>query len=84
MFHMNNGKYNYSRYRPMQYILVKGDIIEVNTFAIQLFHRVQCIWLKGQIKATAFMTICTASEAIIRVLLLYRLRLLTSKLQYIE
>ena len=44
----------HSRYTPMQYILVKGDVIEVNTFAIQLFHRVQCIWLKSQIKAVAF------------------------------
>ena len=39
----------------MQYIfLVKGDIIKVDSYAIQLFHRVQCIWLKGQIKAAAF------------------------------
>ena len=38
----------------MQYILVKGDVIEVNTFAIQLFHRVRCIWLKSQIKTAAF------------------------------
>ena len=44
----------HSRYRRMQYISVKGDIIEVNSYAIQLFHRVQCIWLKGQIKAKAF------------------------------
>ena len=33
----------------MQYISVKGDVIEVNPYAIQLFHRVQCILLKGQI-----------------------------------
>ena len=32
-----------SQYRPMQYILAKGDIIEVNPYAIQLFHRVKCI-----------------------------------------
>ena len=57
MFHMNNGKYNHSRYRPMQYILVKGDVIEVNPFAIQLFHRVQCIWLKDQIKAMVFIRV---------------------------
>ena len=49
MFHMNNDKY-----RPMQYILAKGDIIEVNSHAIQLFHRVKCMWFKGQIQATAF------------------------------
>ena len=41
----------------MQYILVKGNIIEVNPYVIQLFHRVQCIWFKGQIQATAFMTV---------------------------
>ena len=41
----------HSRYRPMQYILVKGDIIEVNPYAIQLFHRGR---LKGQIQAAAF------------------------------
>ena len=39
----------------MQSILVKGDIIEVYTYAIQLFHRVKCIWFKGQIQTTAFM-----------------------------
>ena len=38
----------------MQSILVKGDIIEVYTYAIQLFHRVKCIWFKGQILAVAF------------------------------
>ena len=31
----------------MQYILVKGDVIEVNTYTIQLFYRVKCIWFKG-------------------------------------
>ena len=35
----------------MQYISVKGDVIEVNSYAIQLFHRVKCIWFKGQIEA---------------------------------
>ena len=38
----------------MQYISVKGDITEVNSYVIQLFRRVQCIWLKGQIKAVVF------------------------------
>ena len=38
----------------MQYILVKGDIIEINPYTIQLFHEVQCIWLKGQIQTAAF------------------------------
>ena len=38
----------------MQYISVKGDVIKVNPYAMQLFHRVQCIWLKGQIQAIAF------------------------------
>ena len=38
----------------MQYISVKGDVIEVNPYTIQLFHGVQCIWLKGQIQAAAF------------------------------
>ena len=38
----------------MQYISVKGDVTEVNPYAIQLFHRDKCIWLKGQIQATAF------------------------------
>ena len=44
----------YSIVRPMQYILVKGDFIEVDLYAIQLFHKVQCIWLKGQIQAVAY------------------------------
>ena len=35
----------------MQYISVKGDVIEVNPYTIQPFHRVQCIGLKGQIQA---------------------------------
>ena len=38
----------------MQYILVKGDVIEINPYAIQLFHRLGCILLKGQIQAAAF------------------------------
>ena len=46
----------------MQYISVKGDVIEVNPYAIQLFHRVQCIWLKsdtsrGVYLGVAFMTV---------------------------
>ena len=44
----------HSRYRPIQYILVKGDVIEVNSYVIQLFHRVKSIWLKGQIQAVVF------------------------------
>ena len=35
----------------MQYILVKGNNIEINLYVIQLFHRVQCIWLKDQTQA---------------------------------
>ena len=35
-------------------IRYNSDIIEVNPYIIQLFHRVQCIWLKGQIKAVVF------------------------------
>ena len=31
----------------MEYISVKGDIIEVNNYTIQLFHRVKCTWFKG-------------------------------------
>ena len=38
----------------MQYMSVKGDVIEVNTYTIQLFHRVQCIWTKDQLQAAAF------------------------------
>ena len=51
----------------MQYISVKGDTIEVNPNVIQLLHRVQCIRLKNQIQAAAFMTVFTQHpEAIIR------------------
>ena len=51
----------------MQYILAKDNVIEVNPYAIQLFHRVKSIWFKGQILAVAFSEgnvydcICTAS-----------------------
>ena len=38
----------------MQYISVKGDVTEVNPYAIQLIHKDQCIWLKGQIQAAVF------------------------------
>ena len=41
----------------MQCISVKGDVIEVNPRAIQIFHRVKCIWFKGQIQAGVFMTV---------------------------
>ena len=44
-------------YKPMQYISLQEDIIEVNAYRIQLFHIVKCILLKGQIQATAFMTV---------------------------
>ena len=62
---------------------MKGDVIEVNPFAVQLFHiyRVQCIWLKGQIKASVyprvtFMTVFTLPpEAIIHGRLLHGPRL---------
>ena len=48
----------------MQYILAKGDII---TYAIQLFHTVHYIWLKGQIQAMVFMTVFALyPEVIIR------------------
>ena len=30
---------------------MKGDIFDVNLYAIQLFHRVQYIWLKYQVMA---------------------------------
>ena len=64
----------HSRYKPMQYISVKGDIVDVNPYAIQLFHRVKCIWFKSQILAkvfiyvrAAFMTVFAQHpEAIIR------------------
>ena len=49
----------------MQYISVKGDVIEVNPYAIQLFHKVQCIWLKGQIQAAVFIVFAVYPEAII-------------------
>ena len=39
----------------MQYTSVKGDIIEVNNYTIQLFHRVKCTWFKGYILAVALM-----------------------------
>ena len=38
----------------MQCISVKGYVIEVNGYAIQLFHRVKCIWFKDQIQAMVF------------------------------
>ena len=54
---MNNGRYNTADIDLCNnYILVKGDIIEVNPYATQLLHRVQCIWLKDQILAAVFMT----------------------------
>ena len=51
----------------MQYILVKRDVIGVNPYAIQLFHRVKCIWFKDQVQTTAFMTVFAQHpEVIIR------------------
>ena len=44
----------------MQYILVRGYVIEVNPYAIQLLHRVQCIWSDtslGVYPRAAFMTV---------------------------
>ena len=38
----------------MQYISVKGDVIKVNPYTIQLLHRVKCIWFKRQIQAMVF------------------------------
>ena len=55
----------HSRYRPIQYILVKGDIIEVNSYVIQLFHRVKYIWFKRQKQAGAFMTVFAQHPAAI-------------------
>ena len=58
MFHMHNGIYiTHSRCRPIQYVLLKEDVIELNPYAIQLFHRVQYIWLKDMIQATVFITV---------------------------
>ena len=56
MLHMNNGIYTvkHSRYRSMQYISLKEDVIEVKPYAMQLFHRVKCVWLKGQVHAATF------------------------------
>ena len=34
----------HSQYRPMLYVSVKGDVIEVNPYATQLIHEVQCVW----------------------------------------
>ena len=49
------------------YISVKGNVIEVNAYAIQLFHKVKCTWFEGQIQAAAFMTVFAQHpEAIIR------------------
>ena len=51
----------------MQYVLVKGDVSEVNSYAIQIFHRVNVFGSKGQIQAGAFMTVFAQhSVAIIR------------------
>ena len=36
----------------MQYIMVNGDIIEVNTYPIQLFHTVKCICLRVLVDVT--------------------------------
>ena len=47
----------HNQYRPLLYILVKGDIIDVNPYTIQVFHRVKCIWLKGHIQATAYLRV---------------------------
>ena len=41
----------------MQYISVKGDVIEVNSYAIQLFHGVNVFGSKGHIQAGVFMTV---------------------------
>ena len=39
----------------MQYISVKEALLRyVYPYTIQLFHKVQCIWLKGQIQAAVF------------------------------
>ena len=48
----------YENFLPRKFELygmsVKGDVIEVNPYAIQLFHRVKCIWFKGQIQTEVF------------------------------
>ena len=38
----------------MQYISLKEEVIEVKPYAMQLFHRVTRVWLKGQVQAAAF------------------------------
>ena len=55
------------------YILVKGDVIEVNPYAIQLFHRVKYILVQrsdtshGVYPRAAFMTVFALhTEVIIR------------------
>ena len=50
----------HSQYRPMQYISVKGDVIEVNAYAIQLIHKVQCVWWSDT-SCSVYDYICTAS-----------------------
>ena len=66
MFYMNNSVYiTYSRYKLMFYILLNEDAIEVNLYTIQLFHRVQCIQLKGQIQAAVLMTAFTLHPEVI-------------------
>ena len=47
----------HSLHRPMQHNTMKRDVIEVTPYVIHLFHRVQCIWLKGHIQAMAFITV---------------------------
>ena len=65
---MSHVPYKVSQCRPMQYISVKDDVIEVNPYAFQLFHTVIYIWLKSQIQAEgAFMTVhALHPEAIIQ------------------
>ena len=67
MINITHSQSIYTHNTPMQYISVKGDIIEVNTYPIQLFHRVECIWFNGQIQTMALSVggiddcICAAS-----------------------
>ena len=54
MFHTNNGVYNRYLIRTYEIHLGEGGVNEVNPFAIQLIHRVKCIWFKGQMQAMVF------------------------------
>ena len=56
-----------SWYRPLEYILAKDNVIEVNPYAMQLFQRVKCRsdTSRGVYPRVAFMTIFTQHPAAI-------------------